>query len=94
MRPCLGHDPYRAVSELNPGDEASCLSLYQPRNPRIVAPEAGFVTDAALLSRTLSPRACRIRQSLAPARRGASMTVAIPAIADQPRSPTFFHSGG
>jgi putative ABC transport system permease protein len=28
---------------LRPGDDASCLNLYQPRNPRILAPAAGFV---------------------------------------------------
>ena len=28
---------------LRPGDDASCLNLYQPRNPRIVAPAAGFI---------------------------------------------------
>jgi ABC-type lipoprotein release transport system permease subunit len=31
---------------LKTGDDASCLSLYQPRNPRIVAPEDAFVADA------------------------------------------------
>jgi ABC-type antimicrobial peptide transport system permease subunit len=30
---------------LRPGDEASCLTLYQPRNPRIVAPEASFLNS-------------------------------------------------
>jgi putative ABC transport system permease protein len=30
---------------LRPGDEASCLTLYQPRNPRIVAPEAAFLAQ-------------------------------------------------
>jgi putative ABC transport system permease protein len=29
---------------LRPGDEASCLTLYQPRNPRIIAPEPSFLT--------------------------------------------------
>ena len=28
---------------LRPGDEASCLTLYQPKNPRLVAPEAAFI---------------------------------------------------
>jgi putative ABC transport system permease protein len=28
---------------LRPGDDASCLNLYQPRNPRILAPPASFV---------------------------------------------------
>jgi putative ABC transport system permease protein len=30
---------------LRPGDEASCLTLYQPRNPRLIAPEAAFIAD-------------------------------------------------
>ena len=28
---------------VKPGDDASCLNLYQPRNPRILAPEESFV---------------------------------------------------
>ncbi|HJQ69845.1 MAG TPA: FtsX-like permease family protein [Blastocatellia bacterium] len=28
---------------LRPGDDASCLNLYQPRNPRMLAPGPGFV---------------------------------------------------
>jgi putative ABC transport system permease protein len=28
---------------LRPGDDASCLNLYQPRNPRILAPTAEFI---------------------------------------------------
>jgi hypothetical protein len=28
---------------LRPGDDASCLNLYQPRNPRILAPTADFI---------------------------------------------------
>jgi hypothetical protein len=30
---------------LRPGDDASCLNLYQPRNPRILAPAGAFVQD-------------------------------------------------
>ena len=30
---------------LRPGDEASCLSLYKPSNPRIIAPEAAFIAE-------------------------------------------------
>ncbi|MEO6213328.1 MAG: ABC transporter permease [Vicinamibacterales bacterium] len=30
---------------LRPGDDASCLNLYRPTNPTIVAPEAGFVDE-------------------------------------------------
>ncbi len=28
---------------VRPGDDASCLNLYQPRNPRIIAPDAQFI---------------------------------------------------
>jgi putative ABC transport system permease protein len=31
---------------LRPGDDASCLNLYQPRNPRIMAPPAAFIRRA------------------------------------------------
>jgi putative ABC transport system permease protein len=31
---------------LRPGDETSCLTLYKPTNPRIVAPGPGFVDEA------------------------------------------------
>jgi putative ABC transport system permease protein len=31
---------------LRPGDEASCLTLYKPTNPRIIAPEASFIDEA------------------------------------------------
>ncbi len=31
---------------LRPGDESSCLTLYRPSNPRIVAPEDGFIEQA------------------------------------------------
>ncbi|MDX6611850.1 MAG: putative transport system permease protein [Blastocatellia bacterium] len=30
---------------VRPGDDASCLNLYQPRNPKIVAPAADFIRD-------------------------------------------------
>jgi len=30
---------------VRPGDDASCLNLYQPRNPKIIAPTANFVRD-------------------------------------------------
>ncbi len=30
---------------LRPGDETSCLTLYKPTNPRIIAPEAAFLTE-------------------------------------------------
>ena len=31
---------------VRPGDDASCLNLYQPRNPRITAPTADFISSA------------------------------------------------
>lgn len=31
---------------LRPGDETSCLTLYKPTNPRIIAPEPSFYDDA------------------------------------------------
>ncbi|HEX5888433.1 MAG TPA: FtsX-like permease family protein, partial [Pyrinomonadaceae bacterium] len=30
---------------VRPGDDTSCLNLYQPRNPKIIAPPASFVDD-------------------------------------------------
>ena len=30
---------------VRPGDDASCLNLYKPTNPMIVAPEASFIDD-------------------------------------------------
>ena len=45
---------------LRPGDDASCLNLYQPRNPRILAPPASFLRSARFpfqgaLERTANP---------------------------------------
>jgi hypothetical protein len=76
---------------LKPGDEASCLSLYQPRNPRIVAPEDAFVAEARFA----------FAQSLAstPAEQANPWLLlgkrfddgAIPAIADQTSLTYVFH---
>lgn len=30
---------------VRPGDDTSCLNLYQPRNPKIIAPPASFIDD-------------------------------------------------
>ena len=30
---------------VRPGDDTSCLNLYQPRNPKIVAPPEAFLRD-------------------------------------------------
>jgi hypothetical protein len=40
--PAVHFIPFR----LRPGDDASCLNLYQPRNPRILAPPAAFLRGA------------------------------------------------
>ena len=39
LDPSVRIEPFR----LRPGDDASCLNLYEPRNPRIVAPRASFI---------------------------------------------------
>ena len=46
----LGNDP--ALNDVHfvnlrvrPGDDTSCLNLYQPRNPKIVAPPQSFIDD-------------------------------------------------
>jgi len=36
-------DVHFTLFRLRPGDDASCLNLYQPRNPRILAPAGGFL---------------------------------------------------
>jgi putative ABC transport system permease protein len=76
---------------LRPGDEASCLTLYQPTNPRLIAPEAAFLDN---------PR-FSFAQSLAAtdAERGNPWLLlnreyndgAIPAIADQTSLTYVFH---
>ena len=34
-------EPFRLL----PGDDASCLNLYEPRNPRILAPRDAFLAE-------------------------------------------------
>ncbi len=78
---------------LRPGDEASCLTLYQPRNPRIVAPEPAFLTErrfsfAASLAETDEERGnpwLLLNRS--------SDDGAVPAIADQTTLTYVFHLG-
>jgi putative ABC transport system permease protein len=41
--PALG-DVRFTLFRLRPGDDASCLNLYQPRNPRILAPAGDFLS--------------------------------------------------
>jgi ABC-type lipoprotein release transport system permease subunit len=49
-RAALGLPPLEGVRfvpfRVRPGDDASCLNLYQPRNPRILAPPADFLRAA------------------------------------------------
>jgi putative ABC transport system permease protein len=46
----LNDDSLRGVKiarfRLRPGDDASCLNLYQPRNPRILAPADDFISES------------------------------------------------
>ena len=55
-------DTHIARFRLRPGDEASCLTLYRPTNPRVIAPEASFIDEkrfafAATLAATDAERA-------------------------------------
>jgi putative ABC transport system permease protein len=49
-RDALNIPPLQGVQfvpfRLRPGDDVSCLNLYQPRNPRILAPPAAFLRNA------------------------------------------------
>lgn len=63
---------------LRPGDDTSCLNLYQPRNPRILAPPDSFLRDAHFAFEDSVPRTANPWLLLnAPLAGGA-----IPAIAD------------
>ena len=67
---------------LRPGDDASCLNLYQPRNPRILAPTGDFLSRGRFsFQESLAGTAGTEAQSLAAARIDCS-DGAIPAIAD------------
>ena len=39
LDPSVTLEPFRLL----PGDDASCLNLYEPRNPRILAPRDSFI---------------------------------------------------
>ena len=43
--PDAGDDVRIEPFRVRPGDDASCLNLYEPRNPRIVAPREAFVRE-------------------------------------------------
>ena len=77
---------------LRPGDEASCLTLYQPKNPRLVAPESAFIERPAVLLRAISRR----RQTPNARTRGCCSNRtfadgAVPTIADQTSLTYVFH---
>jgi len=40
LDPAIAFEPFRLL----PGDDASCLNLYEPRNPRILAPGDAFIS--------------------------------------------------
>ena len=76
---------------LRPGDEASCLTLYKPTNPRIIAPEPAFVSEgrftfAASMAESAEERA---NPWLLLNRRFADG--AIPTVADQTSLTYVFH---
>jgi ABC-type lipoprotein release transport system permease subunit len=78
---------------LRPGDEVSCLTLYQPKNPRIIAPEESFLqsgrfTFAQSLAETDEERA---NPWLLLHKRFADG--AVPAIVDQTSLTYVFHLG-
>ena len=72
--PGLRFVPFR----LRPGDDVSCLNLYQPRNPRILAPPASFLTSAHFTFQDSVPHIANPWLSLDSQLPGG----AIPAIAD------------
>jgi hypothetical protein len=78
---------------LRPGDETSCLTLYKPANPRIIAPESRFYGEprfsfAASLAATAEEQANPWRLLLRKFNDGA-----IPAIADQTTLMYVLHLG-
>lgn len=78
---------------LRPGDEASCLTLYRPTNPRIIAPEPRFFETARFSF--VSSAATRPEDIANPWRllnRG-TVSGAIPAIADQTTLTYSLHLG-
>jgi putative ABC transport system permease protein len=76
---------------LRPGDDASCLTLYQPRNPRIIAPEDAFINEARF---TFSSSLADTPEERANPWRLLHRTLpdgALPAIADQTSLTYVFH---
>jgi putative ABC transport system permease protein len=85
-------DLHVARFRLRPGDESSCLTLYRPSNPRLIAPERAFIDEnrfafSASLAETPEERENPWRLLNRRLADGA-----IPAIADQTSLTYVFHS--
>jgi ABC-type lipoprotein release transport system permease subunit len=76
---------------LKPGDDASCLTLYRPRNPRIIAPEDAFVEEARFRFAASLADTPDERQNPWRLLRRRFSDGAIPAIADQTSLTYVFH---
>lgn len=78
---------------LRPGDETSCLTLYKPANPRIIAPEAAFLDEPRF---TFASSMAQSAEEIANPWRLLNRTFddgAIPAIADQTTLMYVLHLG-
>jgi ABC-type lipoprotein release transport system permease subunit len=92
----LGADwPVRRVSRfhLREGDDASCLNLYAPRNPRIVAPEERFVADGGFRFRASLARTDAERANPWLLLRDDDPEAAVPVIADAASMQYVLHRG-
>jgi putative ABC transport system permease protein len=94
----LGDDPVLGASRitrfrLRPGDEASCLTLYQPRNPRIVAPEDSFLQENRFTFADSIAATAEERTNPWLLLRRTFDDGAVPAIADQTSLTYVFHLG-
>jgi ABC-type antimicrobial peptide transport system permease subunit len=76
---------------LRPGDDTSCLTLYQPRNPRIIAPEDAFIEDSRFAFASSMANTDEERANPWRLLRWNFSDGAIPAIADQTSLMYVFH---
>ena len=64
LDPAISFEPFRLL----PGDDASCLNLYEPKNPRILAPTDAFLAKGRFAFQAArATTRCRTRESLAAA---------------------------
>ena len=78
---------------LRPGDETSCLTLYKPTNPRIIAPEQRFLDDSRF---TFASSMAQTPEEIANPWRLLNRTFddgAVPAVADQTTLMYVLHLG-